>query len=335
MFGRCARQTLGRRLVKMFVIASLAFSVSISTPTSNRLARAAAGGSIVHVVRQGETLWAIGARYGVSVQQLIRLNELSDPDRLVIGQRLVIREGDASIHVVSSGETLSGIAALYDVRVQDLIALNELSNPNRLVVGQELVIVPRVQRTHVVRAGDTLWDIARTYEVSVEAVTAANGVLNPRRLKIGEELIIPAVGGGDGGPVLPTIGRTTLRGPAFIWPVHGRVTSNFGPRWGRMHYGVDIAAPTGTPVYAAAAGTVTYSDWAGTYGMLVKIDHGNGVETRYAHNSQLLVKVGDKVQQGQRIALVGTTGASTGPHLHFEVVIDGERRDPLSRLPRR
>lgn len=333
MVVTCANRKLSRRTTRLLAIGLLLVNICFLTFVTP--AEAATGGSVMHVVRAGETLWDIGARYGVTTQQLIRINELSEPDHLVIGQKLVIREGEAQVHIVQKGETLSAIAQQYDVRRAHLIALNELSNPDMLSIGQELIIVPRWQRTHVVAGGDTLWDIARTYEVSVEALSAANSLNEANVLRIGKELVVPAIGGGDLGPVVPVSGRVTAQAPMLAWPVNGRVTSGFGERWGRMHYGIDIAAPMGTPVRAALGGTVTYSDWAGTYGMLVTIDHGGGVETRYAHNSQLLVKVGAKVQAGQRIALVGSTGASTGPHAHFEVLVNGERRDPLNRLPQR
>jgi len=110
------------------------------------------------------------------------------------------------------------------------------------------------------------------------------------------------------------------------------VTSGFGMRWGRMHTGIDIAVPTGTPVHAAAAGTVVYSGWMSGYGFLVAVDHGNGLATAYAHNSSLLVRVGDHVAQGQVISLSGSTGHSTGPHVHFEVRVNGVPVDPLSYL---
>jgi len=118
----------------------------------------------------------------------------------------------------------------------------------------------------------------------------------------------------------------------LIWPVNGPVTSGFGMRWGRMHTGIDIAVPTGTPVHAAAAGTVVYSGWMSGYGFLVAVDHGNGLATAYAHNSSLLVRVGDHVAQGQVISLSGSTGHSTGPHVHFEVRVNGVPVDPLSYL---
>lgn len=114
----------------------------------------------------------------------------------------------------------------------------------------------------------------------------------------------------------------------FINPSSGRLSSPFGPRWGRFHYGIDIANSTGTPIYAADGGTVTRVAYAGSYGNLVVIDHGNGYETRYAHCSGFDVVVGQEVSQGQQIARMGSTGRSTGPHLHFEIRLDGQALDP-------
>jgi murein DD-endopeptidase MepM/ murein hydrolase activator NlpD len=118
----------------------------------------------------------------------------------------------------------------------------------------------------------------------------------------------------------------------LIWPVHGPVTSGFGVRWGRMHEGIDIAVPVGTPVVAAAAGTVIAAGWLGGYGNLVVIDHGNGLATAYGHNSSLAVGVGQTVAQGQVISYSGNTGHSTGPHVHFEVRVNGAAVDPVGYL---
>ncbi|MGS0765959.1 peptidoglycan DD-metalloendopeptidase family protein [Syntrophomonas curvata] len=124
------------------------------------------------------------------------------------------------------------------------------------------------------------------------------------------------------------------------WPVQGDITSDFGwrksPFGGRgstFHDGIDIANDSGTPVVAAADGTVTFAGWKGAYGRLVEIDHSYGYVTKYGHNSALLVDVGDKVKKGEEIARVGNTGRSTGPHLHFMVVKDDEAYDPLVYLP--
>src|SRR5690606_21660856 len=149
---------------------------------------------------------------------------------------------------------------------------------------------------------------------------------------------VMATGGPLGEPQAPIArpGASARDGQIILsWPLRGRITSRYGPRWGRMHYGLDIAAPQGTPVRAAAAGVVTFAGWAGSYGRMVSIDHGGGVQTRYAHHSAILVKEGESVRQGQVIARVGSTGQSTGPHLHFEVLINGEHQNPEDWLPRR
>ncbi len=128
---------------------------------------------------------------------------------------------------------------------------------------------------------------------------------------------------------------TVLRSPSgagFAWPVNGVITSPFGWRWGRMHEGVDLGAPYGAPITAAAAGIVIYAGWLGGYGNLTVIDHGGGLATAYGHQSQISVSVGQQVAKGQIIGAVGSTGHSTGPHLHFEVRVNGQAVDPLGYL---
>jgi murein DD-endopeptidase MepM/ murein hydrolase activator NlpD len=121
-------------------------------------------------------------------------------------------------------------------------------------------------------------------------------------------------------------------GGALMWPVSGPVTSPFGWRWGRMHEGIDIAVPTGTPVHAAQSGRVIFAGWMGGYGNLVVIDHGGGLATAYGHNSSFAAGNGQSVAQGQVIAYAGSTGNSTGPHVHFEVRVNGAVVDPLGYL---
>ena len=112
-------------------------------------------------------------------------------------------------------------------------------------------------------------------------------------------------------------------------PVSGVLTSRYGYRWGRTHTGIDIGVPMGTPVKAAASGTVTFAGWKGALGNLVVISHGNGVQTYYGHNSRLVVKAGQKISQGEVVAKAGSTGQSTGPHVHFEVRVNGSSYNPL------
>jgi murein DD-endopeptidase MepM/ murein hydrolase activator NlpD len=129
-----------------------------------------------------------------------------------------------------------------------------------------------------------------------------------------------------------SVGTGAVSAAGFIWPVNGAVVSGFGMRWGRMHEGIDITASTGTPIVAAAAGTVIHAGWLGGYGNLVVVDHGNGLATAYAHASVILVGLGQSVSQGQTLSLVGSTGNSSGPHLHFEVRVNGIAVDPLLYL---
>jgi murein DD-endopeptidase MepM/ murein hydrolase activator NlpD len=125
---------------------------------------------------------------------------------------------------------------------------------------------------------------------------------------------------------------STPSSAGLIWPVSGPVTSPFGMRWGRLHAGIDIGVPTGTPIRAAAAGTVIVCGYDGGYGNLVVLDNGGNLATAYAHQSQIAVTCGQHVEQGQTLGYVGCTGHCFGPHLHFEVRINGSAVDPLGYL---
>ncbi|HWH13365.1 MAG TPA: peptidoglycan DD-metalloendopeptidase family protein, partial [Miltoncostaeaceae bacterium] len=120
-----------------------------------------------------------------------------------------------------------------------------------------------------------------------------------------------------------------------LWPAAGRLSSPFGPRWGRMHEGIDITNRSGTPIVAALGGVVSFTGWYGGYGQLVRVDHGGGLETRYAHLSRIDVAPGEPVAPGDPLGRMGTTGSSTGVHLHFEVRLEGRPYDPLTALPPR
>ena len=142
-------------------------------------------------------------------------------------------------------------------------------------------------------------------------------------------------------PTTPSSGFSTSRstinkkvdlGMKLVRPVSGVLTSRFGARWGSTHTGTDVGAATGTPIYAAADGTVIFSGWKGTLGKLIVVNHGNGIQTYYAHCSSLLVSVGETVSAGQNIAKVGNTGRSTGPHLHFEIRVNGSAVNPQNYI---
>jgi septal ring factor EnvC (AmiA/AmiB activator) len=138
-------------------------------------------------------------------------------------------------------------------------------------------------------------------------------------------------------PAAPTATAASAPAPSggggWVWPARGPVTSEYGPRWGRMHNGLDIGAPTGAPIYAAKAGTVSYAGSMSGYGNMTMIDHGGGIVTAYAHQSAIMVSPGTRVGAGQRIGSIGCTGSCTGPHLHFEVRVNGSARNPRGYLP--
>lgn len=237
----------------------------------------------------------------------------------------------ASTVTVAPGDTLWSLAQRHGVSVQDLQLQNGLPDAN-LEVGMVLTIPldsavgGPAGRTVTVQAGDTLHSLALQHNTSVLQIMESNN-LRTANLKVGQRLTID-----------PRRPGTPAAAPApLLWPLQGIITSPFGYRTlsgvGRHHhYGLDIAAPTGTPVRAAASGLVLHAGWMGNYGNLVII-RGEGADYYYAHHSQLLVQQGDRVTAGDVIARVGSTGFSTGPHLHFEVRIGGKPVDPLSVLP--
>ena len=132
---------------------------------------------------------------------------------------------------------------------------------------------------------------------------------------------------GGGGPA-PQVSSS-----GWVWPAGGPVTSGYGPRWGRQHQGIDIGAPTGAAIVAAKAGTVSFAGTMGGYGSMVLVNHGGGIVTAYAHQSRIMTSVGQQVSAGERIGSVGCTGSCTGPHLHFEVRVNGSARNPRGYLP--
>lgn len=228
------------------------------------------------------------------------------------------------VHKVHSGETLWDIANAYGITVDTILSANDLHDPNRISIGQELQILSVQGVLHQVATGESLWEIAERYKISIDEIAKANSISDPSRLQPNTKLVIPGATRLMPRDVLVVNGQLQK---AFDWPTRGRISSPFGPRWGKMHNGLDIAVPTGTPVKAAADGRVTFAGWNGGYGILVIVDHGNGIETRYAHNSRLNVKVGQKVERGQIVSYSGNTGVSTGPHLHFEI---RQRNNPVN-----
>ena len=281
-------------------------------------------------------------------ESFVAEDELADVETELVE---VTKEKETNkIYVVQRGDSLSLIAYENDTTVASIMALNGFKDMNQIIrVEDELIIaVPEPDLMLRVKKGEVYEEDYREeptiilndnwyttkevvhYEGTVghrernDIVTIENGV-EVKREMIHENVMVvsePAV-----------IERGTIIPPTYIKPINGgRKTSNYGWRWGRLHKGVDWGIPTGTKIFASSGGTVVRADYNGAYGLCVLISHPDGRMTRYAHCSKLLVSAGQSVKQGETIALSGNTGRSTGPHLHFEIIINGSAVDPLKYI---
>lgn len=262
-----------------------------------------------------------------------------------------------TVHKVVAGDTLHSIAKKYDVWEDQLLADNKGIDSKKLEVGSNIIVkqqapvltyevVEKITYDKVIEHKVEEQKSADIYEGMTETQQAGSDGLSEitarvtlqNGKKVEEEDLVTTV---KEEPVTEVVLVGTKERPPtvgsgkYIWPLKDSFTqtSGFGSRWGRQHKGIDLAVSVGTTVYAADGGTVVEAQYSGSYGNVVMIDHQNGQETRYAHNSKLLVKKGDKVYQGQPIAKSGNTGRSTGPHVHFEIRFNGEPRNPLNYLP--
>jgi murein DD-endopeptidase MepM/ murein hydrolase activator NlpD len=241
-----------------------------------------------------------------------------------------------SVYVVHKGDTAAVIAKMFNVSVNTILAANDLKKTDKLTEGQVLFILPITGIEYTVTKGQTLKKIAALYKVDITDIAAYNGISQDAALTVGDQLLIP---GADtmtdegGSTPAPNLGSALSRDLAyytshsfiqdlvnyFIDPVPtGRKTQGLH---GPGHRGIDIGAAKGTPILASASGTVSlaHTGWSGGYGNMVIIDHPNGTRTLYGHMSKIATFTGDTVNQGEVIGYVGSTGHSTGPHLHFEV----------------
>lgn len=188
---------------------------------------------------------------------------------------------------------------------------------------------------YTIRKGDTLWKIAKNYKIDVKLLQQVNKITKPEKLQIGTRIIIPLKNSTQNQTGSMQL-ASRKRESSFAWPVLGTITSRFGPRGREYHHGLDIAAKKGTPIKAIEAGKVIFSGYKNwVYGNAVIIDHGDGIKAMYAHNSKNLVKAGDWVKVGQTIAEIGSTGRSTGPHVHLEIHVDDVPVNPILYLRER
>jgi murein DD-endopeptidase MepM/ murein hydrolase activator NlpD len=245
---------------------------------------------------------------------------------------------DPITYTVQSGENVSTIADQFGVSAETILWNNGNleDNPDYLDVGDVLTILPVSGVYHTVAKGDTLDSIAKKYKVQVDAITAYEGnyMQEPYTLTVGQKLIVP--GGQKPYQVRNvvawsgTVPKDAKRGSgSFGWPVSGYITQKYS----EVHPAVDIGVVIGTPVKAADSGYVAVVGRSDTgYGRYILIDHGNGYQSLYGHLSVIYVEVGQSVGKGQTIGLSGNTGKSTGPHLHFEIKLNGVRRNPFIYL---
>lgn len=266
-----------------------------------------------HVVEEGESFWMIAHNNNMSVDELQKLNADIVPERLQIGQEISLTKQEPLVSVVITKE----------VTVEESIAHStEYKDTSSLLKGETKVVT---------KGSDGKKEV--TYEVKeANGSTIEKNVINE---VVVAEPVTEVVNRGTGSIQLSSRSASNSNGGSGVlaWPLSSnKITSPYGTRSRGFHSGIDLQAKTGTSVYASAGGKVVLASWYYGYGNCIVIDHGNGIKTRYAHLSSYKVKVGDTVSRGQLIALSGNTGNSTGPHLHFEVIVNGSTKNPVNYL---
>ncbi|HEX7004500.1 MAG TPA: M23 family metallopeptidase [Trueperaceae bacterium] len=309
-----------------------------------------ADGYALKTVRPGDSLGSIANRYNLSVGALMQFNGLESvtihPGQVLKVPYVAAVGGTAEPaptpppgfrqHVLQPGETLTDVVDQYGITIEALVGANpDISSLDRLPAGMELLIAPYQGLVVTLEQETQLAHILAEYDVDPVEVARANDLTSPADLSDGMLLFLPGV---EPVAALERLRKVRELENTYMWPLHGRITSYFGRRnlgmgTSSFHRGIDVAAPFGSTVTAARSGTVSFAGWSSQgYGYLVKIRHMGGAETWYGHFSRILVNVGDYVRQQEPIGLVGSTGISTGPHLHFELHERGRALDPLGQL---
>ena len=258
-------------------------------------------GDSIYTVKEGDTFWSIASAFGMDVDTLMAING-SKNERIAIGDTLTVKVPVPCLSVRATR------TVTYEEDIPFTTRQVEDSNMYR-------------GRSAVVTAGVVGKKEVEATIVKVNGIEVSRTILSETTLSEPVEKVVKV------GTKTPP--RTMATG-SFIRPCSGYLTSRYGYRWGRNHNGIDVGASTGTPIYAADGGVITMSGWNGGYGKVIVINHENGYVTYYAHCSRLLYSSGKRVAKGDVIAYVGNTGNSTGPHLHFEVRVNGSPRNPLN-----
>ncbi len=246
-------------------------------------------------------------------------------------------------YTVQEGDTMSTIAQTHGISLTTLLWSNDLSVRSVIRPGDALRVMPVDGVEHTVKSGDTVLALARKYRADASAVVSFNKLADAGDLRIGETLIIPggvrqvaapaprtnAIARIFAPPRMSTPSTATPGSSGMIWPADLRVITQY---FGWSHTGLDIDCQYTNDNYAADDGIVQFSGWKGGYGLTVEVNHGNGIVTRYAHAARNYVTVGQSVSRGQPVELCGTTGRSSGTHLHFEVIVNGQFKNPLGYI---
>lgn len=311
---------------------------------------AAAEAYALRTVQQGDSVGLIAERYGVSVDAILSANDMTTslihPGDVLKVPYIEAVGGPAELgsstppgfiwYALKEGETLSAVASSFGLSVTAVVGANpDISSMDRLPTGFELLIPPSAGLVVRLTSADEVMPLLAEHGITPAEFALANGLRSPFDLTPDMLLFLPGVQPDE---ALARLQKVREEENRYVWPVHGRLTSYFGARnlgmgTSSFHRGIDIAAPSGTPVGAARSGTVTFAGWSTRgYGNLVRVRHADGSETWYGHFSSIAVSVGQYVSQGSIVGRVGSTGISTGPHLHFELHERGTPVDPLSIL---
>lgn len=270
-------------------------------------------------VKKGDTLYSIARRYDVPLREVVETNRLTPPYNLYVGQ--IIRLPTAKYHVVAKGDTLYNISKRYNVDLNSLSRANNIQPPYSLSIGQRLLLpgslvektaaAPAAKKTQTTSSWSNLWrKKTTTAATSKKTTTAKKAVTTPQTTVVKK------------------------RSSKFLWPVKGKIISPYGTIGkGRNNDGINIKAALGTTVKAADAGTVAYAgNELKGFGNLILLKHNDGWITAYAHNDKILVKKGQKVRRGEKIATVGSTGGVNTPQLHFEIRSGKKAVNPTAYL---